>query len=174
MSAFRYARDCGDGTPYTMAENLQRNSSLLSKLRASRFGVTSIKGIFIENYGAANAREVAENSFFVVDLQDRGDMLSILRNFAEEFEQDSIIFGEAGKNSRVIGTNQCPNGYPGYGKEIVHAGAIFGETGKFMSRVHGRPFIFADKPVLESHGVAKYPTELRGPVEQSTWHWSKF
>ena len=94
----------------------------------------------------------------------------------EEFEQDSIIFGNAGKSGVLIGTNKCPDGYPGYGKKLPQGGAIFGEKGEFMSRVKGRPFIFADKNIkesIETYGLKKYPTELRGTVAISKLHWSE-
>jgi len=42
-----------------------------------------------------------------------------------------------------------------------------------MSRVKGRPFIFAEGKQLEEYGVAKFPSELRGPVAQSKKHWSQ-
>ena len=74
ITAFRYAPDCGEGTPYTKKENLQRNKSLLAKLRSKGYGVTSIKGSYIENYGKPTAREVGENSFFVADIQDKGKL----------------------------------------------------------------------------------------------------
>ena len=173
ITAYRYAPECGTGTPYTYAQNQKRNASLLAKLRARGYGVTSIKGSYIENYGSPDAREVGENSFLVIDLQDRGTLRDDLLALGEEFEQDSIIYGAAGAHGTLIGTNHCPGGYPGYHNEAVQGGAIFGKGGEFMSRVKGRPFIFAEGEQLEEYGVAKFPSELRGVVEQSKKHWSQ-
>ena len=173
ITAYRYAPECGTGTPYTYAQNQKRNASLLAKLRARGYGVTSIKGSYIENYGSPDAREVGENSFLVIDLQDRGTLRDDLLALGEEFEQDSIIYGAAGAHGTLIGTNHCPGGYPGYHNEAVQGGAIFGKGGEFMSRVRGRPFIFAEGAQLEEYGVAKFPSELRGPVAQSKKHWSQ-
>lgn len=172
ITAFRYAPDCGTGEPYTLEQNQKRNSSLLSKLRAAGYGVTAISGSYIENYGSPEAREVSENSFLVVDLQDRGTLKRDLLRLGEEFEQDSIIFGEAGGAGVLIGTNHCPGGYPGYHNEIPQGGALFGKSGEFMSRVSGRPFVFNESATITEYGVARYPTELRGIVEQSRKNWT--
>lgn len=172
ITAYRYAPECGTGEPYTYDQNQKRNSHLLSKLRARGYGVTAIKGSYIENYGSANAREVGENSFFVVDIQDSGNLRDDLLKLGEEFEQDSIIFGSAGETGSLIGTNNCPTGYPGYHNEVPQGGAVFGKTGEFMSRVKGRPFVFSESQELVEYGVAKYPSELRGPVAMSKKHWS--
>ena len=172
ITAYRYAPECGTGEPYTYDQNQKRNAHLLAKLRARGYGVTAIKGSYIENYGSANAREVGENSFFVVDIQDSGNLRDDLLKLGEEFEQDSIIFGLAGETGSLIGTNNCPTGYPGYHTEVPQGGAVFGKTGEFMSRVKGRPFVFSESQELVEYGVAKYPSELRGPVAMSKKHWS--
>jgi len=173
ITAFRYAPDCGSGEPYTFAQNQQRNKSLLAKLRAKRYSVTAIKGSYIENYGSADAREVGENSFLVVDVLDKGDLKQSLMSLGEEFEQDSIIFGKGNAVGTLIGTNNCAKGYPGYHIEVPQGGAIFGKTGEFMSRVNGRPFVFSESIELTEYGVAKYPSEIRGPYHTSQKHWSE-
>jgi hypothetical protein len=171
ITAFRFAPECGTGEPYTKKQNLQRNKSLLSKLRAKGYSVTKIKGSYIENYGTKDAKEVGESSFLVVDIQDKGNLKNTLMKLGQEFEQDSIIFGEAGSAATLFGTNKCPNGYPGFGKNSKQGGAIFGKSGEFMSRVKGRPFVFSEENILETYGVAKYPTELKGIFELSNKNW---
>ena len=171
ITAFRYAPECGEATPYTKRENLQRNKSLLAKLRSKGYGVTSIKGSYIENYGKATAREVGENSFFVADMQDKGRLKKDLLARGEEFDQDSIIFGDKGKSGALFGTNKCPEGYPGYGKKLVQGGAIFGKEGEFMSRVNGRAFVFSESVETQAYGVSRFPTELRGSVKLAKMDW---
>ena len=174
ITAFRYAPGCGTGEPYTKSQNLQRNKSLLAKLRAKSYSVTKIKGSYIENYGTKNAREVGENSFLVVDILRRGDLKNTLMKLGQEFDQDCILFGEAGKDGVLISTNNCPDGHPGKGKIGVHdkqGGAVFGKSGEFMSKVNGRPFVFSKDVIVESYGVLKYPTELRGVVYLSQKDW---
>jgi len=91
ITAYRYAPECGTGTPYTYAQNQKRNASLLAKLRALGYGVTSIKGSYIENYGSPDAREVGENSFLVIDLQDRGTLRDDLLALGEELSSMVLL-----------------------------------------------------------------------------------
>lgn len=145
ITAFRGAKDCGSGDAYTKAENLKRNASLKAKLRSGGFGVTVVKGSYIENYGSANAKEVGEQSFLVVDLNDGGKLEKTLRLLGEEFEQDSILFiPKGGQTGQLIGTNHCEDGYPGYGKKVNLKNPVFGQKGEFMTRVNGRPFILKE------------------------------
>ena len=173
ITAFRYAPNCGEGTPYTKKENLQRNKSLLAKLRSKGYGVTSIKGSYIENYGKPTAREVGENSFFVADMQDKGKLKKDLLALGKEFEQDSIIYGDKAKSGILFGTSNCPDAYPGSGKKLTQGGAIFGKEGEFMSRVNGRPFVFSESVEVQPYGVSKYPTELRGSVKLAKMDWKE-
>ena len=204
VTAFRYARDCNKGEPYTRRENLQRNASLLAKLRAKGYGVTAIDGGYIEGHTTELAREVLENSFLVVDRQNRGDLLDTLKQLGEEFEQDSILFGTAGKAPSLYGTSNCPNNWPAYGQphefdpfkwkgydyERDEEGNVkYDEKGlpikkdvQFFSKKGNKKFYAPEKKVeqfkecitvIESYGVCKYPTELRGQVILANKHWSE-
>jgi hypothetical protein len=181
ITAYRSARDCGEGERYTYRENQQRNHSLFAKLQAAGMHVTKIRGSYIENFKSNKAREVGESSYLVIDLDDRGGLLPLLLKLGEEFDQDSIIFGKAGSAGVLIGTNHCPNGHPGYHKHDIQGGALFGHEGEFMSRVNGRPFIFAIKDVPTNLGEStdvlqappRYPTEIRSVKETAKRHWSE-
>lgn len=145
LTAFRYAEECGTGEQLTRMQNMQRNRSLGGKLRAAGYGYTTVKGAYIENYGSPNAREVGEQSFLVVDAQDKGTLKRTLMQLGEEFEQDSILFIPAGgQKGTLIGTNHCPDSYPGPGKSLTLGNPIFGRGGEFMTRVKGRPFILGE------------------------------
>jgi len=151
ITAFRSARDCNSGEPYTKAENKARNKSLLAKLQAKRYSVTSVKGSYIEDYGTPNAKEVGESVFFVVDINDNGNLERDLRKLGEEFEQDSILFiPKSGEKAILIGTNKCKDGYPGYGKKINFDKRGLGKEGEFMTKIKGKPFIFENK-IIEEH-----------------------
>ena len=107
--------------------------------------MTLIKGSYIENYKKPNAKEVVEEVFFVVDLDDKGNLEKDLRKLGEEFEQDSILFiPKGGEKSTLIGTNKCEDGYPGYGKKVHFNKRQIGGDGEFFSRVNGRPFVFKE------------------------------
>lgn len=145
VTAFRYARDCGDGEVYTKKENLQRNKKLRAQLQSKRYGVTKMKGSAIENYGTPKAREVSEDIFFVADLKDRGNLEKNLRSLGEEYEQDSILFVPlGGESAELIGTNHCPDAYPGYNQRIKFPKRQFGKDGEFFTKVRGRPWLFEE------------------------------
>lgn len=167
ITAFRSAEKCGTGDPYTKAQNKKRNKVLLGKLKAQGYSITSIKGSYIENFKTPNAKEVKEDSFLVVDIQDKGTLKKNLLKFGQEFEQDSIIFGKAGQTAYLIGTNKCPDSYPGWHVADKQGGALFGQTGQFLSRVNNRPFVFAEGAEIQVHSVCKFPTELRSAVHAS-------
>lgn len=167
ISAFRYAPDCGAGKPYTRQQNMQRTRSLLAKLRALGYGVTAIKGKFREGEG----REVSEESFLVVDMQDKGNLRSHLLALGEEFEQDSVVYGNPRDGAWLVGTNHCPKGsdMPEYGQQKHIGDLTLGKSGMFYSSVRGRPFVIED---FVEYGVLKYPTELRSVVSEAQKHWA--
>jgi len=110
------------------------------------YGATKLKGEYPE--GGVKTKE---ESFFIVDNNDTGNLESDLKKLGEEFEQDSILFIPKGSiqgesKAYLIGTNHCENNWLGYGKK-----EIFGKGGKlgysspiYTSFVNGRPFIFED------------------------------
>lgn len=145
ISAFRDARECGDGVKYTKSENKKRNSILESKLLSMGYGITKIKGVYIENYGSDNEKHVNEESFLVVDIENKGTLKKDMMILGEKFEQDSITYSKPSGEYIIISTNECPNGYPGFGKIGVEkklGKSMFGKKGEFYSRVNGRPFVF--------------------------------
>lgn len=145
ITAFRSKEGCAqqDDKEYTLQDNLKRNKQLLANLQSMGYGVTSVKGAYIENYKTPDAKEVTENVFFVVDLKDDGKIEQSLRKLGEQYEQDSILFiPKGGKGSELIGTNHCENSYPGYGKKISFNDRKLGGKGEFMTKVSGRPFVF--------------------------------
>ena len=173
MTAFRSARDCGQGDPYTTKENEARNKSLLAKLKSRGYGVTKLKGYYPEG-----DRNVKEESFFVVDLKDTGNLLKDLKLFGKEFEQDSILFISMGSikgedNAFLIGTNHCENNWLRYDqKEIFNKGRIGYNSPIYTSYVNGRPFIFEE-----------YDREILNPGNGMGWwalslfakkHWKEF
>lgn len=142
ISAFRYAKDCGNGEVFSKKENMNRNAILRAKLLNDGYGVTPIKGVHIENYNSDNEIEVAEHSFLVVDLKDVGNLKKDLIKFGSKFEQDSITYSKMNGDYYVIGTNNCSKSYPGFKKEIKLGKSLFGKKGTFHSKINGRPFVF--------------------------------
>ena len=147
LTAFRTGRDCGKGESYTKKENKQRNKSLLARLKSKGYGVTTLHGKYPEGDSGIVGKEI---SYFVVDLNDSGNMEKDLRKFGEEFEQDSILFIPKGAikgdtKAYLIGTNTCENNWLGLGKtEVFNKGRMGYDSPIYTSRVNGRPFIFEE------------------------------
>jgi hypothetical protein len=142
ITAFRYAKMCGGGPVYPKSENMKRNADLLKDLKSLGYGVISVKGSYIENYGSDNEHEVGENSFFVFNLKDN-DLLQDLKTLGKKYEQDSILYIPKGGNSAELhGTNDCPERYPA-GDEIVKFDTRgLGSAGEFFTKLNGKPFVF--------------------------------
>jgi hypothetical protein len=133
---------------YTKNENKQRNKALLAKL-IGKYSVTRVKGAYIENYGTSNAKEVGEAVFFVVDINNTGNLEKDLKKLGQLLNQDSILFIPKGTNSAtLIGTKKDEFSdefaYPNFGQKIKMDNAIWGREGEFMTKKNGRPFLFED------------------------------
>ena len=144
ITAWRFAKDCNQGEPFTRKDKQERNKRLYALLKSRGYGVTKVKGSFIEDFGSPTAREVGEESFFVVDLKDSGTLFDSLTSLGRAFEQDSVLFSEkGGDNVQLIGTSDCENAYPGDGN-VLDQGSISGKAGQFFSRIGSRPFSFTE------------------------------
>ncbi len=143
ITAFRIARDCNQGERYSKKENRQRNKSLRAKLISNGYGVTGVYGTSIEG-----DEKTKEESFFVVDLKDDGNLKMDLVKLGEMFEQDSILFVPKGAikgedKAILIGTNHCPKNEIGYHGTILFNKGRIGYSQKiYTTFVNGRPFIF--------------------------------
>jgi len=145
ISAFRSARNCGEGEPFTKSENKRNSKILKAKLLKLGYGVTKIDGTYIENYKSPNEIEVKEESYLVINLKDDKGFKENLIKLGTEFEQDSITYQEKDGDYYLISSNTCEEGYPGFGEigvEIKLGKPIYGKDGEFHSKVNGRPFVF--------------------------------
>jgi hypothetical protein len=145
LTAWRKAEKCGDGRPYSHAENAQRNRSLLAKLKARGYGVTTLHGRYPEG-----GRTTTEDSYFVVDLEDTGTLQAELRTLGQQFDQDSVLIVPRGAvagqaKAFLLGTNRCPGNWIGFGtKEFFNHGKFGYDSKIYTSYVNGRPFIFEE------------------------------
>jgi hypothetical protein len=125
---------------YSLEENKQRNLELKAVLLKKGWGITNIKGSYIENFEKPNAIEVSEESFFVVNLNNDTDFKDFMFKLGRYFCQDSILYKEKNKEAVLIGTNYCD--FPGYNKEVKLGKFKGGKDSEFMSKVNNRPFVF--------------------------------
>jgi hypothetical protein len=140
------SHDCGTISAfrgeYSLKVNLQRSHNLMAKLLSLDYGVTEINGVYIENFGESDAKEVKEKAFFVVDLKDKGHLEKDLRHLGEKFDQDSILFiPKPGDESYLWGTNHVSE-FPGYGKFEHFAHRGMGSSGQFMTKIRNKPFVY--------------------------------
>ena len=149
ISAFRGER--------TTSENKELSKKLKAILLSKGYSVTPIKCVFIENYNTPDTVEVKEESYFVVDIKDEGNLEKDLQELGKQFEQDSVTFSEKGGNYFLIGTKK--GGYPGLGKKEKLGSAMFGKDGEFMSKINGRPFVFESIP-LDNAEIDKVLTDF--------------
>jgi hypothetical protein len=121
-------------------KNKGRNIPLKSALLYLGYGVTRVKGSYIENYLEDNAIEVKEDSFFVVNINDDSDFIDTIIELGVIFCQDSVLIMEqGGVNNYLVGTNNSD--YPGY-QNVDYKGKFVTNTeGQFMTRVKKKPFV---------------------------------
>jgi len=125
--------------------NKERNRHLKSVLLSLGYGVTNVKGTYIENYLSDNQVEVNEDSYFVVNLSSDPRFIEKIIKLGEMFCQDSVmILEKGGDNNYLFGTNSSD--FPGLGESVPVGSFKPGAEGEFMTKIGNRPF------TLESFG----------------------
>lgn len=166
ISAFRYSKECnGEGEVYTKKENKDNSYILRSNLLKLGYSVTKIFGVGLENYKSDNEIEVQEESYIVIDIEDKGKLKADLIKLGEKFNQDAITFQEKGGDYYLISSNHCTKSYPGFGKigkEVKLGKPIYGKKGEFFSKVNGRPFVFESLKSVPVTLSDYFPGELKG------------
>lgn len=142
ITAFRDKK--ADGTPYTKKENNARNKSLLAKLMSKGYGVTKIGGSYQYDDGTVSK----ERSFFVVDKDDTGNLVSDFKRIGKEFDQESVLIAPKGAingetDAYLLGT--IKSDFLGVGQKFkVGKGRLGKASGVAISYVGGRPFVFEE------------------------------
>jgi len=145
ITAFRSKEGCGEeGTKkYSKSDNKKRNRQLIAILQSLGYNTTAVDGSYVENFGTPNAIEVKEDVYFIVDVNDGGNLRKDLMRIGEQFDQDSIMFiPKGGESAELIGTNHCTDAYPGYHNVQPYSSRSVGKPGQFMTKVKNRPFMF--------------------------------
>ena len=88
------------------------------------YGITAVQGSFVEGYNSEAAREVAENSWFVINLPNKPDFKDTIVSLGRNFNQDDVIYIErGGNNSVIIGASKKSSAYFKLG-DIKNIGAF--------------------------------------------------
>jgi len=142
ISAFR--------NEYTNKQNYERSRELKAQLLSAGYGVPKTDGSYIENFETPEAIEISEQSLFISNRGGAANFINEIARLGEEYEQDSVlIIPEGGQDAYLLGTRQG-NDFPPYGQQITVGNVKMGGEAEFMSRVKGRPFVFAE-PVVETY-----------------------
>lgn len=150
------SEDSGD--KLNISDNKMRNKHLKSALLSLGYGVTSVKGTYIENYMSDNEIDVKDDSLFVVNISEDPSFISGIKKLGEIFCQDSVmIIKQGGNDNYLFGTNLSD--FPGYGEKIKIGNFKPGIESEFMTKVVGRPFTlesFDDLQINSKRIVKEY------------------
>jgi hypothetical protein len=123
--------------------NMLRTRNLKATLLALGYGVTKMRGTYIEDFDSPEAVEVGEDSLFVVNLAAAKNFFADLVELGEKFCQDSVLLiPRGGQDAFLHGTNHSE--FPGYDNKVVVGNLKLGEDAEFMTRTQGRPFTFTE------------------------------
>ena len=128
---------------YSNADNKKRNQILRARLLKKGYDLTVIDGIYVEDFGTADAKKVKEKVFFVVDSKDKGNLKKDLIELGQDpldvdDNQDSVLFiPKGGNKSILIGTSKKPDAFLGFKKELPFSKRSLGDEGEFFSKVSG-------------------------------------
>ena len=123
------------------ATNMLRNRDLKATLLSMRYGVTKVKGSYIEAFDTPQAIEVRENSMLVVNLEEDPNFISNITMLGKKFCQDSVlIIPKGGQGAYLHGTNNSE--FPGLDQKVEVGSLKMGAEDEFMTRVDNRPFTF--------------------------------
>jgi hypothetical protein len=145
-------------------KNLRNNKDLSAYLLSRGYGLKNVQGSYIENFGSLDPakipREVKENSFFITNLNDDPQFFDEIIDLGKRYCQDSVILVPKGGEAFLYGTN---NTYPGLDQKETVGQFMGGETGEFMSRIGGRPFVMKEDE--ETKVYNDYPGKQRQAIK---------
>ena len=145
-------------------KNRKNNRELSAYLLSQGYGVKSVQGSYIENFGSIDPekipREVKEASYFVTNLNDDPEFFEQIINLGKRYCQDSVVLVPKGEEGYLYGTN---NTYPGLDEKETLGKFMGGETGEFMTRIKSRPFVMKEDE--ETKTYEKLPGKQRQAVK---------
>lgn len=134
-----------EGDYYTRTENRQRNRELKAVLIELGYGVTKVNGNYIENYKSEGEMERGEETFFVVNLNNKPNFFEDIRKLSEYYNQDSFLYkGKDNEDAILFGTNN--SSFPGYCKTFNTGKLHIGVENEFDTRVGNSKIVFTDNP----------------------------
>jgi hypothetical protein len=149
-----------DESEINIYTNKGRNKDIKSCLLYMGYGVTKVKGTYIENYMEENSIEVNEDSFFVVNLENKTNFIENIIKLGVNFCQDSVLILDKG-NNYLYGTNNVD--FPGIDNKFSVGKFKPGFNGEFMTKVSNRPFILESFKTIQNN-TKRIVTEIARPI----------
>ena len=132
----------GDGKVFDV--NKLRNRDLKATLLSLGYGVTRVDGSYIEDFETPEAYEVAEESYFVTNLEGDPNFIGQIISLGEKFCQDAVmIIPQGAEGAYLHGTNNSE--FRGHGQRIEAGNLSFGREKEFMTKVGNRPMAFTEE-----------------------------
>lgn len=125
------------GETYSKEENRQRSVKLRASLATLGYGVNRVAGTYVEG-----GKEVQEESYIVVNLEDAPNFKRNIFKLSEYFNQNAFLYKP--KDSEIatlVGTNEDAG--VGYGKEKPVGNFYEKVNETFMSRLGAQGFAFS-------------------------------
>lgn len=128
------------GEELSLNDNLNRHKSLKQEVIGMGYKVVDVDGVYIENYGTEDAKEMKEASLFIINEDNRDSFVNDMKELGIEYCQDAVlIVPKGGQDAYFIGTNNAE--WPGMNNiEIV--GSYKQGPSEFMTTYKGKPFHF--------------------------------
>lgn len=125
ITAFRKWKEKGK-ILFTKNEKLQRNKSLLSKLLSEGYKTIAVSGQFPEG-----GKMVKENTYFVINVEDKPDFFDNIIKLGIEFDQDSVLLIPVGAMEGkdkfcFVGTNYDEDNWLSFGERKYMSKVFYG------------------------------------------------
>ena len=133
-----------EGKEYSKKENIERNRDLYAFLLQKGYGVTKVKGSYIENFNTPKAMEVSEDVYFVINNTNDPEFFGTIIKLGKYFCQDSVLLKPKEGKAYLYGTNNSE--FPGLDQKFDLGEFKGGLESEFMTRIgkSKRPFVYAE------------------------------
>ena len=133
-----------EGKEYSKKENIERNRDLYAFLLQKGYGVTKVKGSYIENFNTPKAMEVSEDVYFVINNTNDPEFFETMIKLGKYFCQDSVLLKPKEGKAYLYGTNNSE--FPGIDQKYDLGDFKGGNEAEFMTRIgkSKRPFVYAE------------------------------
>ena len=118
----------------------EKNSDLKAALLQLGYGVTEVLGSYIEGYSPKEnkGKEIKEESFFIVNKDNKPNFKENIFKLAEYYNQDSFIYKHVNSNAILVGTNSGE--HPAKGGDL---GDFIKDCAmQFMTKIGNKGFVF--------------------------------